>query len=206
MPRKKVDASSLQRKHVFTTGEVATILGVSNMTVVKWFDAGKIQGYRVPQSRDRRISRESLIEFIHQNGIEVDALVQLSRRILVVDDDRLVRSAVELAFEDDSDITIEVASTGYEAGLKMGRNEPAVIILDIMLGDIDARDLVRRIRADRNFVNTKILGISAYFKAADVNALRSLGFDDFLPKPFQAEDLRKKVLALVETASRTPSA
>ena len=46
-------------KEVLTTGEVAKICNVAARTVSKWFDSGQIEGYRIPGSKDRRISEDS---------------------------------------------------------------------------------------------------------------------------------------------------
>ena len=48
---------------VFTTGQVAKICKVAPRTVSKWFDSGRLKGYRIPGSQDRRIPREYLIKF-----------------------------------------------------------------------------------------------------------------------------------------------
>jgi excisionase family DNA binding protein len=47
-------------KKVFTTGQVAKICKVAPRTVSKWFDSGRLRGYRIPGSQDRRIPREQL--------------------------------------------------------------------------------------------------------------------------------------------------
>ena len=51
-------------KKVFTTGQVAKICKVAPRTVSKWFDSGRLKGYRIPGSQDRRIPREQLIRFL----------------------------------------------------------------------------------------------------------------------------------------------
>ncbi len=53
---------------VYTTGQVAKICNVSANTVSKWFDSGLLRGYRVPDSRDRRIPREHLIRFLKEHA------------------------------------------------------------------------------------------------------------------------------------------
>ena len=42
-------------KTIFTTGQVAKICKVAPRTVSKWFDSGRLRGYRIPGSQDRRI-------------------------------------------------------------------------------------------------------------------------------------------------------
>ena len=56
-------------KDVLTTGEVAKICNVAARTVSKWFDSGRLKGYRIPGSQDRRIPREYLIKFINEHGM-----------------------------------------------------------------------------------------------------------------------------------------
>mgnify|MGYP006302983109 CR=1 FL=1 len=199
MGRQPIDERNLYHKRVFTTGEVAKILHVSQMSVIKWFNEGKLDGYRVPYSKDRRITRGSLLKFVKENELPLQEFETLQRSVLIVDNDVSVRNAIEVIFEDREEFNIDQASSGYEAGLKLGRMEPDVIVLDIMLSDMDARNLVKKIRADKTFKHSKILGISAYFKDADVEGLKKLGFDDFLAKPFTANELEKKVEQLLDS-------
>lgn len=55
---------------VFTTGEVARICKVAPRTIAKWFDSGRLKGYRIPGSQGRRIPREYLIKFLKEHGME----------------------------------------------------------------------------------------------------------------------------------------
>jgi excisionase family DNA binding protein len=62
------------RKRVFTTGQVAKLCKVAPRTVCKWFDAGKLRGYRIPGSQDRRVPRDNLLRFLRENGMPLDDL------------------------------------------------------------------------------------------------------------------------------------
>lgn len=57
-----------------TTGEVARLLGININTVIKWFDEGKIKGFRLPSSSDRRIPISALKSFMSENSIPMDLL------------------------------------------------------------------------------------------------------------------------------------
>ena len=61
-------------KKVFTTGQVAKICKVAPRTVSKWFDSGRLRGYRIPGSQDRRIPREQLIRFLKEHGMPLGEL------------------------------------------------------------------------------------------------------------------------------------
>ena len=57
------DLKMAKGKNVLTTGDVAKICNVAPRTVSKWFDSGKLRGYRIPGSKDRRIPLNELIRF-----------------------------------------------------------------------------------------------------------------------------------------------
>lgn len=57
---------------VFTVGEVAKICKVAPRVICKWLDSGRLKGYRIPGSQDRRIPREYLIKFLHEHGMPTD--------------------------------------------------------------------------------------------------------------------------------------
>lgn len=59
---------------VYTTGQVAKICTVSPRTVAKWFDTGRLKGYRIPGSRDRRIPHNILINFLEEYAIPLGNL------------------------------------------------------------------------------------------------------------------------------------
>jgi excisionase family DNA binding protein len=61
-------------KKVFTTGQVAKICRVSSRVVGKWFDSGKLRGYRIPGHQDRRIPRDQLIRFLKEHGLPLGEL------------------------------------------------------------------------------------------------------------------------------------
>ena len=54
---------------LFTTGKVAALLGVAPRTVSKWFDSGRLRGYRIPGSQDRRIPENCLCQFLAEYGM-----------------------------------------------------------------------------------------------------------------------------------------
>jgi len=61
-------------KTIFTTDQVAKICKVAPRTVNKWFDSGRLRGYRIPGTQDRRIPREHLIRFLKEHGMPLGEL------------------------------------------------------------------------------------------------------------------------------------
>jgi len=184
-------------KDVYTTGEVADICQVSQQTIIRCFDSGRLKGFRVPGSRFRRIPRESLIQFMKDNRIPLDRLESGKNRVLVVDDDpAIVEMLVEL-LERDGRFEVQTASTGFDAGLRTKEFHPDVIVLDYMLPDINGNAVIRSIRADRTLADVRIIIVSGVVNREDVEALLKEGADGFLQKPFSIEQLVSRITELV---------
>ena len=76
---------------VFTTGQVAKICKVAPRTVSKWFDSGRLKGYRIPGSQDRRIPREYLIKFLKEHGMPLGDLEdEAMAKVLIVAQDQIL--------------------------------------------------------------------------------------------------------------------
>ncbi len=185
-------------KTVFTTGEVADICKVSQQTVIRCFDSGKLKGFRVPGSKFRRIPRESLLEFMKENGIPLDSLESGKKRVLVVDDDEAILEMLTDLLERDGRFEVRVARGGYEAGMLTQEFGPDVIILDYKLPDINGNHVCKTIRSNLNFSHVKIIIISGVADPDEITMLKEAGADDFLRKPFQIDELIGRILQLVQ--------
>tara|TARA_R110001592_G_scaffold49985_1_gene155113 strand:- start:208 stop:807 length:600 start_codon:yes stop_codon:yes gene_type:complete len=184
------------KNRVFTTGEVATICGVSADTVSRWFDLGQIEGYRLGPGGDRRIPYSSLRTFMLNHGIPVERLEEGERRILVVDDDPYYLDIIPAVLAREEDFVVLTASTGFDAGAIIVEHNPQLVILDIHLSDMDGRMVCERVKARVETRNTRILGISGFIEEDEILELSSYGFDDFLKKPFRVEELATRVNTL----------
>ena len=75
-------------KELYTTGEAADICNVSQQTIIRCFDSGKLTGFRIPGSRFRRIPRDSLIKFMKDHDMPLKNLESGKKKVLIVDDDQ----------------------------------------------------------------------------------------------------------------------
>src|SRR3981081_760824 len=83
-------------KKVFTTGQVAKICKVAPRTVSKWFDSGRLRGYRIPGSQDRRIPRERLIRFLKEHGMPLGELEdEAVGKVLMVGAESVIRTTLK---------------------------------------------------------------------------------------------------------------
>lgn len=180
-------------KTVFTTGEAAEICKVSQQTIIRCFDSGRLKGFRVPGSRFRRIPREALIAFMRDNGIPPDALDSGKKKVLVVDDDPEIVELFVDVLERDGRFEVKTASTGYDAGMVTQEFGPDLIILDYMLPDINGNVVCQTIRQKTEFEQTKIIIVSGVVNQDEINDLLKSGADEFVKKPFNIERLIQRI-------------
>jgi excisionase family DNA binding protein len=191
-------AEDNSQKRVFTTGEAAAICKVSQQTIIRCFDSGRLTGFRVPGSKFRRIPREELIRFMRMNNIPLDALGPSKKKVLVVDDDpRIVELYVDLLSRDGR-FDLKTAGNGYDAGLLTESFRPDLIILDYMLPDINGNIVCKRLRENPNLETTKVLCVSGVVNAQEIQSLLDAGANGFLKKPFHIEELMSKIAELLE--------
>jgi excisionase family DNA binding protein len=185
-------------KDLFTTGEAAEVCRVSQQTIIRCFDAGRLEGFRVPGSRFRRIPRQSLVKFMKDNKIPLDAIESGKRKILVVDDDAEIVELIVDVLDRDGRFETETASSGYEAGIATERFRPELILLDYMLPDVNGNIVCQAIRGKPQFENIKIIVVSGVVKRDEIAQLIKSGAEDFIRKPFDVTELTGKITAVLQ--------
>lgn len=189
-------------KRIFTTGEAAQICKVSQQTIIRCFDSGRLTGFRVPGSKFRRIPRDELVRFMRANNIPLDAIEGGKKRVLVVDDDPAIIELFNDLFARDARFDVRTAATGYDAGLLTESFRPQLILLDFMLPDLNGNIVCQRIRNKPELKETKIICVSGVVNRADIDGLLAAGADDFIQKPFDIDVLMRRMCALLEMESQ----
>ena len=171
-------------KTIFTTGQVAKICKVAPRTVSKWFDSGRLRGYRIPGSQDRRIPREHLIRFLKEHGMPLGELEdEAMGKILLVGSDLTTRTSLNEMISND-DFKIEIAASGFEAGIQAESIHPDCVVVDFVMG-----------REEALINETVLIGLLS----DDDNASgfdRSV-FSETFRKPFDAALLAERIRTLV---------
>jgi excisionase family DNA binding protein len=185
-------------KDLFTTGEAAEICKVSQQTIIRCFDAGRLEGFRVPGSRFRRIPRQNLVRFMKDNNIPLDTIESGKRKILIVDDDAEIVELIEDVLGRDGRFELKTASSGYEAGMATEKFRPELILLDYMLPDVNGNVVCQTIRRNPEFENIKIIIISGVVKQDEIAQLLKSGAEDFIRKPFNITELTEKITVVLQ--------
>ena len=122
--------------------------------------------------------------------------------VLVADDDRAVREALERALQLNG-FDVALAADGNEALSAAADRTPDCLVLDVMMPGYDGLDVTRRLRREGNRV--PILLLTARDAVGDRVEGLDAGADDYLPKPFALEELLARLRALLRRADAAPA-
>ena len=120
--------------------------------------------------------------------------------VLVVDDDRAVREALERALQLHG-YEVTLASDGDAALTAVDARTPDALVLDVMMPGLDGLDVTRRLRREGNRI--PILLLTARDAVGDRVEGLDAGADDYLPKPFALEELLARLRALLRRSGGT---
>ena len=133
-----------------------------------------------------------------ENGIPTDALESGRRKALIVDDDEELVELIRDVLDADGRFDIRVANNGFEAGMTVKEYRPDIIVLDVMLPDINGKDVCELVRADSALDDAIIICISGMVEADKVDDLLEAGANEFLQKPFEVEYLVERMCNLLD--------
>jgi DNA-binding response OmpR family regulator len=125
----------------------------------------------------------------------------VATRILTVEDDERIRTAVKLALEDEG-WKVDEAETGEDALERFSQSPTDVVLIDIMLPGVDGFEVCRSIR---RISDVPIIMVTARDDTHDIVAGLEAGADDYLTKPFQPKELSARIRALLRRVRTTDS-
>ena len=145
---------------VFTTGQVAKICKVAPRTVSKWFDSGRLKGYRIPGSQDRRIPREYLIKFLKEHGMPLGDLEdEAMAKVLIVAQDQVLIENLKRELPSERSFKVAVAASGFDAGIQAESFHPDCIIVDFSIGRTEALQICQNLRRNTEFAEMILIAL-----------------------------------------------
>ena len=134
-----------------------------------------------------RISQKDLGSFVIEKGMYPLADNHSSdKKILIVDDDPGAQKLMARILFDEKFET-ETASSGYEAGIKVARFKPGLIVLDLFMPEMTGFEVCRRIKEDPETAHIKILAVTGYDNPENKGLIMTAGADDYLAKPIEKD-------------------
>ena len=160
--------------------------------------SGKKKMARRPRDKETPESAEGLCGMDRLDlGLEEaeysdrDISVDPSPRILVIDDDEIMRGFVARALEDEYHVWC--ADSGLDGCLKAGAVKPDIVLVDLLMPDVSGAEVIRTIRAKLADSGVRIIVITGYPLDASLDEARMLGIEGVLNKPFTIEELFDEV-------------
>lgn len=165
---------------MLTVQEVADILHVHPNTVRHWSEQGLLRAHRVGPRGDRRFRAE-----------DIDAFLNLCRRengraVLVVDDDPAILQLLKEAVEGRG-YMVTCCKTGERAIEELGRQNFALVFLDLVLPGMSGVDVLRAIKDKGQ--KTVVAVLTGYGDAPVALQAMALGPMFFIRKPFGVSDI-----------------
>jgi CheY-like chemotaxis protein len=182
--------SFYKTKRYWGTQRVARVCQVSPATVASWIDAGHLKGHKTPTGR-RRVTSADLVEFLRSHGMAVppDLLVEpdgaegRGEAVVVVEDDpTYLRALVKTLEASDLDVEVVQATNGMDALLEIGRVHPGVILLDYLLPDLNAVQVVERLLEPGRHLDAEIVIVTGGMPAAAQAQLERVGVRTVIQK------------------------
>ncbi len=122
-------------------------------------------------------------------------------RLLLVDDEPGLRKATQAYLEEES-FCVETAKDGEEGWEKAQQSLPDLVISDVMMPRLDGYGLLARLREDERLAGTPVVFLTAKGMTADRIAGFMAGVDDYIPKPFDPDELVARVRSVLARQQR----
>ena len=173
----------MRKKDVLTTGQVAQLCNVAPRTVTKWFDSGRLGGYRIPGSKDRRIPQNELIRFMKAHDIPTGDLEKGKLRILIIDSRTEYARKFSNQLQTQGSFEIQCAHNSFDAGLTALKFSPNIILIDLMSSDIDSASLCGYVRGCEDLADCTLIALAGGLGPKETAALQNRGFDAVVTEP-----------------------
>ncbi len=122
-------------------------------------------------------------------------------RLLLVDDEPGLRTAVQTYLQDEG-FDVTTAVDGEEGWQKAQQMIPDVVISDVMMPRCDGYELLRRLREDERLGGTPVIFLTAKGMTIDRTQGYQAGVDDYIPKPFDPDELVARIRNVVRRQDR----
>jgi CheY-like chemotaxis protein len=124
-----------------------------------------------------------------------------SRRVLIVDDDRITRMLVKLLLEKEGYYVLE-GENGRQAVEIAHHEQPDLLMIDLMMPDMDGYQAIERIRRDLSLSSMPVMVLTAEDGPGIEQRVLDLGADDYVIKPFEPAILLSRVKAAFRRMER----
>ena len=192
-------------RDMYTIPQAAKYCSISRGTLWRCVKSGDLKASLTPGGH-YRILKKDLESFMFEKGMYPLANPHSPRKkILIMDDDLEIQELLAKMLSGHKYET-EVASDGFEAGVKTMEFRPGLIILDLFMPGINGFELCRQIKEKSNTSHIKILALTGYDTKKNRDRIMQAGADGYLAKPVKMSTLLSQVKSLLDHTSKRAAA
>ena len=184
-------------KGYMTLAQAARVCCVSRVTMWRWVKAGTIHS-SVTAGGHHRVKKADLAQIIRENDMDVRLQSETQKpRILIVDDEPPIQKYLSRIL-DDHGYETQVCADGFEAGVRVMRFRPHLVLLDLNMPRADGSRACEMIKGDIETAHIKIIAISDDLTSGARARILGCGADDILRKPLDKKTVIRAAASLLE--------
>jgi excisionase family DNA binding protein len=184
-------------KGYLTLAQAARICCVNRVTMWRWVKAGTIHS-SVTAGGHHRVRKADLAQFIKTHRMEARRENNSQKpRILIVDDEPPIRKYLSRIL-DDHGYETQVCADGFEAGVRVMRFRPHLVLLDLYMPGADGFRTCKMIKGDMETAHIKVIAISGDITSDAMARILGCGADDVLRKPIDKKTVIRAAASLLE--------
>ena len=186
----------LRDKRHLTTGDVATLCGVSFRTVTRWIQRGALSAFKLPGRGDHRIPRADLLHFLHDQAMPIPSELRPEElRVVVADRDGRRAEAVRRALEARGLVPL-IVSSAFHAGIAAAASPPAALVVDLGLPGLGGESALTVLRGEASLSAVPVLALVENGDRAPSRGGRTVA-DVMLRSDAGAEEVAAAVVTVV---------
>ena len=192
-------------KRVYSTLDIARLLGVAPGSVANWVDRKNLKAGRTPGGH-RRVLAGDLIDFLRRHRLPIPAELGMDTcKVLVVDDEpRVAAWLAETILASFTGCEVFQAHDGFAAGEVVGSQRPGVVLLDLRMPGLDGFEVCRRIKADPATRDMVVLAMTGNHSPAAEKRILQCGAKICLRKPIDLPTLLKELSSALGRDPKEP--
>jgi excisionase family DNA binding protein len=175
---------------LFTSSEVGELLQMNPSSIKRWIDEGRLTAFRTPGGH-RRIRAADLIAFLEAHDIPIPSRLQAAvrRRVLIVDDEVNHLKSMQRVLKKWRQLEVVTCENGIDALVLVGSFRPHLILLDLFMPEIDGLDVCRRLKANPETRDIRVIVVTGHKTAQLVRKALEAGAACTIEKPIAVPEL-----------------
>ena len=181
--------SEQSTRKLYTTHEVAKLLGVTPITVIRWIEGKKFKCFTTVGGH-RRIEHDELVRFAQSYNLPWQGEDELKQRkdfvVLAVDDEEDVLDLLQDMLCELPHVKLIKVGNAFTAGAKLVEEQPDLVLLDFRMPELDGFEFTKFVRQDPRFKDIPIVAMTGLKSDQDRARMNEVGVNDLLGKPFDS--------------------